>query len=46
VFRKRGVRADPDQQRHSVTDNHAVNKGLEVRDWLTNNPRIPACFIR
>ncbi len=35
----------PDQ-RHSVMDNYAANKHIEVRDWLANNPRIQVCFIR
>ena len=44
AFLKQVARAYPDtgdgQQLHLVMDNYVAHKRVEVRDWLTANPRI------
>lgn len=44
TFLKHVARAYPDRQFHLVTDNYATHKKQEVRDWLTDNPRITVHF--
>ena len=48
AFLKQIARAYPDhgtgQQLHLVMDNYAAHKKVEVRDWLTANPRIHVHF--
>ncbi len=44
AFLKHLARAYPDQELHLVMDNYATHKRVEVRDWLTANPRIHAHF--
>ena len=39
-FLKHVAKAYPDQELHLVMDNYATHKTVEVRDWLTANPRI------
>jgi transposase len=43
-FLKQVARAYPDQELHLVMDNYATHKRVEVRDWLTANPRIHVHF--
>lgn len=43
-FLKQLARAYPDQQLHLVMDNYAAHKRVEVRDWLTANPRVQVHF--
>lgn len=43
-FPKQVARAYPDVNLHLVMDNHAAHKRVEVRDWLTANPRIQVLF--
>lgn len=43
-FLKHVARADPDQELHLVMDNYAAHKRIEVRQWLTDNPRIHLHF--
>ena len=43
-FLKQVAKAYPDQELHLVMDNYATHKRVEVRDWLTANPRIHAHF--
>ncbi len=40
AFLKQVARAYPNQPLHLVMDNYAAHKTPEVRDWLTDNPRI------
>jgi transposase len=44
AFLKHLARAYPDQELHLVMDNYAAHKRIEVRDWLTANPRIHVHF--
>ena len=44
AFLKHVARAYPDQELHLIMDNYATHKRVEVRDWLTANPRIHAHF--
>lgn len=44
AFLKHVARAYPDQELHLVMDNYAAHKKQEVRDWLTENPRIKPHF--
>jgi len=44
AFLKHLARAYPDQELHLIMDNYATHKRVEVRDWLTANPRIHAHF--
>ena len=44
VFLKHVARAYPDQELHLVMDNYATHKRVEVRDWLSANPRIHVHF--
>ena len=44
AFLKQVARAYPDQELHLVMDNYATRKRVEVRDWLTANPRITVHF--
>jgi len=43
-FLKHVARAYPDQELHLVMDNYAAHKRIEVRQWLTDNPRIHVHF--
>ncbi len=43
-FLKHVGKAYPDQELHLVMDNYATHKTVEVRDWLTANPRIHVHF--
>ncbi len=43
-FLKHVARAYPDQDLHLVMDNYAAHKRVEIRDWLTENPRIRVHF--
>jgi transposase len=43
-FLKHLARAYPDQQLHLVMDNYAAHKRVEIRDWLTANPRVHVHF--
>nr|WP_232840280.1 IS630 family transposase [Nocardia aurea] len=40
AFLKHLARAYPGRELHLVMDNYAAHKKAEVRDWLTENPRI------
>ncbi len=44
AFLKQVARAYPEGEPHLVMDNYAAHKRVEVRDWLTANPRIHAHF--
>ena len=44
AFLKHVARAYPDRELHLVMDNYATHKRVEVRDWLTANPRIHVHF--
>ena len=44
AFLKHVARAYPDQELHLIMDNYATHKRVEVRDWLTANPRIHTHF--
>ncbi len=44
AFLKHVARAYPGRQLHLVMDNYATHKKQEVRDWLTENPRIKVHF--
>ena len=44
AFLKQVARAYPEGELHLVMDNYAAHKRVEVRDWLTVNPRIHAHF--
>lgn len=43
-FLKHVARAYPDQELHLVMDNYAAHKRVEIRQWLTDNPRIHVHF--
>jgi transposase len=43
-FLKQVARAYPDVELHLVMDNYAAHKRIEVRDWLTANPRVKVHF--
>ena len=43
-FLKHVARAYPEQELHLVMDNYAAHKRVEVRNWLTANPRIKVHF--
>jgi transposase len=43
-FLKQVARAYPDVELHLVMDNYAAHKRVEVRDWLTANPRVQVHF--
>jgi transposase len=43
-FLKQVARAYPDVELHLVMDNYAAHKRIEVRDWLTANPRVHVHF--
>ncbi len=44
AFLKQVARAYPEGELHLVMDNYAAHKRVEIRDWLTANPRIHAHF--
>ena len=44
AFLKQVARAYPEGELHLVMDNYAAHKKVEVRDWLTANPRIHVHF--
>jgi transposase len=44
AFLKHVARAYPDRELHLVMDNYATHKRIEVRQWLTANPRIHVHF--
>jgi transposase len=44
AFLKHLARAYPDCELHLVMDNYAAHKRIEVRNWLTANPRIQVHF--
>ncbi len=44
VFLKLVARAYPEVELHLVMDNSATHKRVEVRDWLTANPRVHVHF--
>ncbi|WP_275442752.1 IS630 family transposase [Arsenicicoccus bolidensis] len=44
AFLKQVARAYPDRELHLVMDNYATHKKQEVRDWLTDNPRVHVHF--
>jgi transposase len=44
AFLKHVARTYPDRELHLVMDNYAAHKRVEVRDWLTANPRIHVHF--
>lgn len=44
AFLKHLARSYPDRDLHLVMDNYAAHKKQEVRDWLTENPRIHVHF--
>ena len=44
VFLRQVTRAHPDDELHLVMDNYAAHKRVEVRNWLTANPRIKVHF--
>jgi transposase len=44
AFLKHVARAYPDRELHLVMDNYAAHKRIEIRDWLTANPRIQVHF--
>jgi transposase len=43
-FLKQVARAYPEVELHLVMDNYAAHKRIEVRDWLTANPRVHVHF--
>jgi transposase len=43
-FLKQVAKAYPDRDLHLVMDNYAAHKRVEVRDWLTANPRVQVHF--
>jgi SAM-dependent methyltransferase len=43
-FRRQVARAYPDRELHLVMDNYAAHKRVEIRDWLTANPRVHVHF--
>jgi transposase len=44
AFCKQVARAYPEGELHLVMDNYAAHKRIEVRDWLTDNPRVHVHF--
>ena len=38
------ARAYPHRELHLVMDNYAAHKRVEIRDWLTANPRVQVHF--
>ena len=44
AFLKQVARAYPEGELHLVMDNYATHKKVEIRDWLTANPRIHVHF--
>jgi transposase len=44
AFCKQVARAYPTGELHLVMDNYAAHKRVEVRDWLTDNPRVHVHF--
>jgi len=44
AFLKQVSRAYPEGELHLVMDNYATHKKVEIRDWLTANPRIHVHF--
>jgi transposase len=44
AFLKHVARAYPDGELHLVMDNYAAHKRIEIRTWLTANPRIQVHF--
>ena len=44
-FLRQVARAYPDRELHLVMDNYAAHKRIEIRDWLTANPRVHVHFI-
>jgi hypothetical protein len=44
AFCKQVARAYPDRELHLVMDNYAAHKRPEIRDWLSDNPRVHAHF--
>jgi transposase len=44
VFLKQVAKAYPDRELHLVMDNYAAHKRVEIRDWLTANPRVKVHF--
>jgi transposase/DNA-binding CsgD family transcriptional regulator len=44
AFCKQVARAYPDRELHLVMDNYAAHKRPEIRDWLTDNPRVQVHF--
>ena len=43
-FLKQVAKAYPDRELHLVMDNYAAHKRIEIRDWLTANPRVHVHF--
>ncbi len=43
-FLKQVAAAYPDGELHLVMDNYAAHKRIEIRDWLTANPRVQVHF--
>jgi len=43
-FLRQVARAYPQGQLHLVMDNYAAHKRVEIRDWLTANPRVHVHF--
>ncbi|MGH3099779.1 MAG: IS630 family transposase [Thermoleophilia bacterium] len=43
-FLRQVARAYPDRELHLVMDNYAAHKRVEIRDWLTANPRVHVHF--
>jgi transposase len=44
AFLKHVARVYPDRELHLVMDNYAAHKRIEIRQWLTANPRIHVHF--
>ena len=44
AFLKQVARAYPERDLHLVMDNYAAHKRVEIRDWLTANPRVHVHF--
>jgi transposase len=43
-FLRQVARSYPDTELHLVMDNYAAHKRVEIRDWLTANPRVHVHF--
>ena len=43
-FLKQVAKAYPDRELHLIMDNYAAHKRIEIRDWLTANPRVHVHF--